>query len=50
MSQQSVMQVNQEETEFSNVLNKEYLEAIEDGFKGTFDEYCAYRDYVRKNN
>lgn len=41
------MQVNQEETDFLIVLNKEYLEAVEDGFKGTFDEYCAYRDFIK---
>ena len=47
MSQQSVMQVNQQETNFSIVLNKEYLEAVNNGFKGTFDDYCVYRDYIK---
>ena len=41
------MQVNQQETNFSVVLNKEYLKAVNNGFKGTFDEYCAYRDYIK---
>ena len=41
------MQVNQESISYSKVLNEEYSKAVEDGFKGTFDEYCAYRDYIK---
>ena len=42
------MQVNQESTSFSNTLNQEYAKAVQNGFKGTFEEYYSYRDYVRE--
>lgn len=42
------MQVNQESTSFSSVLNQQYTKATQEGFKGTFEEYCTYRDYVRE--
>lgn len=46
MSQQSVMQFNQEAISYSEVLEGEYSKAVKNGFKGTFEEYCAYRDYI----
>ena len=41
MDYSTVMQVNEDST-----FQAEYQEAVENGFKGTYEEYLQYRDYT----
>ena len=46
----SVFQVDETETDFkkdiSELFNKEYQKAKENGFKGTIEDYLSVRDYT----
>ena len=43
---ESVMNYNPEETSFQSSLQKEYTEAKQKGFNGTFEQFLLIRDYT----
>lgn len=46
----SVMKQNSIDSSFNNRIEEEYKKAQDKDFKGTQEEYCEFRDFIKINN